>query len=455
MIGMSIFDLARRARTLTASLGLVVSVTAADVTLLGDDKLTGDIIAMDSVGTITLVSPVSGKPLLINGDRVKSVDFGISEESEDIPDQRVELVNGDILPVRVSGLENSILQAGSADLGQFGIPRELVDSVQLGIVPNRPVFIGLNSADGWTRDDGGTRNWKIQGGRYLATGQGMISRDVDLPEKFILRFELDWEAHPNFRLFFGGSSKSPREKENRYFLQFAASGFEIKRETTGNNRYTPIVMLGRAPDQFPGNSLLVEIRMDRSTGDIQLYINEELEGRYTDPVAEIPAGGHIALVSQAPQESEQTVSGFEIFEWDERGDRHRSEDRGDRKLDSLIGRYGERFGGILTGIREDKQEEGAVYLFKSDFQEDVIEMPEQEVSTIFFASEDGEKVHEELEGLILRLRGGGEMRISTCEFREKSVKVVHPLLGEMELDRAGITSLERRTIPKAEPVENR
>ncbi len=427
------------------------SASAADISLTGDDTLTGDLVAMDASGTITLVSPVSGKPLLIKGDSVKSVNFGVAKESAAVPDQRVELINGDVLPVQVNGLDDAMLLVGSADLGNFSIPREIVDSVLLGVVPERPVFLGKNSDDGWNRDSGGARNWEIRNGRYVATGQGTISRDIDLPEKFLLRFTLDWAAHPNFRMFFAGPSKSPGERANRYYLQFAGSGFEIRRESMGKNRFTPIVLLSRTPEQFPGSSVKVEIRVDRSNGAIHLYLNGELEGRYTDPIPDIPAGGHISLTSQAPQESEQTVSDFEILEWDDRGDRHRSEDRGDRKTDSLIGRYGERFGGNLTGIK--KGENGTVYLFKSDFQEDVIELPEREVSTVFFASENEETKHGEFEGLILRLRGGGEMRVSACEFGEKTVKAVHPLLGEMELARAGITSMERREIPKAEPVE--
>lgn len=450
MIGMSISDLARLA---AASMGLALTAIAADVSLVGDDKLTGDLLGMDGSGTITLVSPISEKPILVNGDRVKSVDFGVAEDIITVPDQRVELVNGDILPVQVQGLTDAMLLASSADLGDFSIPRELVDSVLLGVVPERPVFRGKDSADGWKRDSGGARNWEIQKNNYLATGQGMISRDIDLPEKFILRFALDWDAHPNFRMFFAGPSKSPGVRANRYFLQFAGSGFEIRRETMGKTRYTPIVLLRRTPNQFPGSSLKVEIRVDRSIGAVHLYLNGQLEGRYTDPIPDIPDGGHIALISQASKQSQQTVSDFEILEWDDRGDRHRSEDRGDRKTDSLIGRFGERFGGNLTSIR--KGEGGTVYFFKSDFQEAVIELPEQEVSTVFFASEDEGTKHEQLEGLILRLRGGGEMRVSACEFGEKTVKAIHPLLGEMELDRAGITSLERREIPKAEPIEDR
>ena len=438
---------------MAANILLGVSAGAADVTLTGDGKLTGEVVAMDGSGTITLVSPFSSEPLLVNGSQVRSVDFGITEDGSAVPDQRLELVNGDILPIRVEGLNDTMLLAASPDLGSFSVPREIVDSVRLGVVPERVVYDGTDNTDGWIRDPGGARNWEIGNGRYLVTGQGMISRDLALPEKFIVRFQLDWNSHPNFCIFLAGPSTPPTERANRYYLQFSGSGFEIRREMMGNARYTPIALLSRTPEQFPGSSLKVEVRVDRKAGILKLYLNGQLEGRYTDPVADVPNGGQIAMLSQAPQDSEQTVSGLEILEWDDRADRHRSEDRGDGKTDSLIGRYGERFGGSLTRIL--KGESGMVYLFKSDFQKEPVELPEQEVSTVFFASADDGVRQDEPEGLILRLRGGGEMRVSACEFGGKTVKAVHPLLGKLNIDRAGITSIERREIPKAKPVKDR
>ncbi len=450
MIGMSISNHIAFA---AAMLGLSVFTTAADVSLVGEAKLTGDVVAMDASGTITLASPVSKKPLLLNGSQVRSVDFEIADKNFIAPDQRVELINGDVLPVRVEELDGSKILVASPDLGSFRIPREFVDSVRFGMVPERMIYSGSDSMDGWNRDSGGARNWEIKDGRYLATGQGMVSRDLVLPEKFILRFQLNWNRHPNFRMFFAGPSIPPNERANRYYLQFSASGFEIRREMMGKTRYAPIVLLSRSPDEIPESTLKVEIRVDRTSGLIQLFLNGQLEGRYTDPVPDIPDGGHIAMISQAPQESEQALTNLEILEWDDRADRHRSEDRGDGKTDSLIGRFGERFGGSLAQIK--RGDSGTAYLFKSDFQKDMIELPEEEVSTIFFAASEVAAKRKKGDGRILRLRGGGDMRVSTCVFGPVTVVAVHPLLGEIKIDRAGITSIEREEIPKAEPVEDR
>ena len=365
---------------LGALLAASLSAPGAEVALRGDNKLTGEIVSMDEKGTISLVSPISENLLKVKGDEVRSVDFGMPDTSPEIPDQRVELTNGDVLPLEIEGLSSDILKASSPTMGSLNIPRDTVSSIQLGIVPERMVFSGPYGLEGWTRDVNGSRNWNAEGDSFVAQGQGTISRELDLPEKFIVRLKLRWQNHPNFRFTFADPLEPVGKRVDRYFLQFAGAGLEIKRESKGSNRYTPIVLLSRSPDQF-GNQVEIEIRVDRNRGLMHLYLDGELEGRYTDPIPDIPTGNGISLVSQAARESEQTVSDIEVLEWDDRGDRHRTEDRGDGENDSLIGRFGERFGGKLTAV--NPSEDGPVYVFKSDFQPTPIELPQEEVSTVF------------------------------------------------------------------------
>jgi hypothetical protein len=142
-----------------------------------------------------------------------------------------------------------------------------------------------------------------------------------------------------------------------------------------------------------------------------------------------------------------------ILDWDDRGDRHQSEERGDGKLDSLIGRYGERFGGNLESIRAVGA--STVYVFKSDFQREPLELPEEEVSTLFLGGQGKPSKSTTTGGLILGLRGQGSMRVSSCVLVGASVKVEHPLLGSLEFGREGISSLERILIPKEKSAKNR
>lgn len=439
-------------RLLALTFAMVASsATAADVSLKGDAKLTGEITGMTADGTITLLSPVSEKPLLLNAEQVERITFGDSGKNTAIPDQRLELSNGDILPVRVTSMEAGLLRVESPALGALAIPLEAVASLQLGIVPEKAVYLGPDGFGGWTREEGGAGSWDYEEGAFIAKGQGTLSRDVALPEKFIIRFVFNWLNHPNFQFSFADPKKRG-SKFDRYVAEFTGSGFGVFREATQRARI-PIIFLARSPEQLAKRKMQVEIRVDRTRSLMELRIDGELEGRYTDPIQPIPDGTGISLISRASIESGQTVSDIRIFAWDDRGDRHRSEERGDGKSDSLIGRHGERFGGKLESIR--KEGGSTVYVFKSDFQNDPLLLPEEEVSTVFLRGESKPSKSGTTGGLILNLRGEGTMRLTSCVLEGESVRIEHPLLGGLEFDRAGITSLERIWIPKAKPVKNR
>lgn len=434
-------------------LGIATSAMAAEVSLHGDGRLTGEVSSMDADGTIALVSPLSHEPLRIRGDKAIRVDFGVDKRDIDVSGQKLQLRNGDMLPVRVNSLDDGLLQAESEDLGRFSIPREMISTIQLGIFPQRLIYSGPLDFKDWKREKANPESWKIEGGEFVAEGQGMISRDAGLPEKFILKFSFTWSNYPNLQFRFAEPMDAGSGRVDRYLLQFAGSGLGIFRESAAKSGNVPIVFLNRASERLRDNRMDIEIRVDRSRGQLRLYVDGEMEGRYTDPMPGIPSGTGISIISRAPQESSQRIANIKVLEWDDRGDRHRTEDRGDGKSDSLIGRNGERLGGSLTGIRRDGDE--SVYLFKSDFQKEILELPEQEVSTVFIGGEGVSANDSDLEGFTLSLRGGGQMTVDSCVFDSGKVMAKHPLLGDVQIDRAGIISLVRREVPKPKPVKSR
>jgi hypothetical protein len=447
---MRIFDFQRLSALI---LGMAAcSAMAADVSLKGDAKLSGDITAIAADGTVTLLSPISENALILSADQVERIAFGNAAKSPGLPEQRIELSNGDILPVKVTSMEGGLFKVESPVLGSLAIPRDAVSSLQLGIVPKKVIYGGQKGIDGWTRDERGAQVWNYENGRFLASGQGALARDVDLPGKFILKFTFGWQNNPNFQFGFAHPPLSRGARQDKYVAEFSGSGFGVFREATNRIR-TPIILQARSPEQVAKRSMDVEIRVDRTRGLLELRIDGELVGRYTDPLEPIPAGTWVSIISNAAGESGQYLRDLMILDWDDRGDRHRSEERGDGKDDSLIGRYGERFGGKLESIRANGA--STVYVFKSDFQKEPLELPEEEVSTLFLGGQGKSSKSATTGGLILGLRGQGSMRVSSCVLEGDSVKVEHPLLGSLEFGREGISSLERIWIPKTKPANNR
>jgi hypothetical protein len=187
------------------------------------------------------------------------------------------------------------------------------------------------------------------------------------------------------------------------------------------------------------------MQVDRRDASLRLMLNGKLEGEFRDPVGSVPTGGGMALVSQASDGVVQSLRGIEVSESDVAPQRHRAEQRMAVDRESVITRKNERWTGELVGI--SATDGGRVLRFDSDFGENLLELPEADVSAVFFprnpelASSSSEVLY------LLRHAGGGILRISSCRFEADVAQVNHTLLGPLNLGRDQLRSIER-AVPK-------
>ena len=431
-----------------AALCCVCRLFADEVTLAGGtSRLTGSVRAIDEAGVLELSSALSPGPVFLKGAEVDMVTFNNGAAAAQAPSSVIELTNGDRLPAEIEALDDTKLTIFSPEAGRLEIPREAVASMQLGVERRKVIYAGPKNLDEWTGLNGALKNWTFDRGSLIASGSADAVRKVKLPQQFILRFTLKWQQKtiPNFKISFADPLKPMGEDADRYFLQFNGAGIEIKREATKGKHYNTLVQLNRTPNQYPDQQLQVEIRMNRTTARMQLFLNGEQEGVFSDPIPGVPSGSAIVLTCIPQNGASQEISGIEILELDDSRGRQRAEDRGDPKTDSLINRDDERLGGKLLEIR--KTDQGRVFRFKSDFQPDALEIADADVSTVFFAAQDA-KPPAAKHPFLLRLRGDGVLGVSSCRITAETLGADHPLLGKLEFRREGIVALER---PKSKP----
>jgi len=432
-------------------LAAAVPAHADEISLTGDASLSGTIRSINEAGVVELATAISPDPVRLRAGAVEKVVFSPPQESPDTPGAVAELVNGDLLPVSIEGLDDKSLTVTTMDAGRLVIPRTALKSVQLGVHKRKLVYSGPKNIDEWAGDAEGSRNWRFENNALVANGPAYAARDIDTPSQFVFRFSLKWQGNPNFQIYFADPLRPKGEVSDRYYLQFAGAGMELKREATKGNRYTTVILSNRTPEQFPDNALEVEIRVDRKTARLHLFLNGEPEGAGIDPVKGAPEGGGVTLVSNAPNGTEQEVRGMEILELDDSRGRHRSEERGDPKTDSLISRDDDRWGGRLSDIH--KTGDGLVFSFKSDFQDAPLELLASDVSTVFFANPEEPKKPEDPHPFVLRLQANGSLRVSSCSFTENSVSATHSLLGSLVIRRSGISELDRPDLKSKEAPE--
>ncbi len=431
---------------------LVTLVSGAEVSFLGDNKITGELTEMDAEGVVSMTTPYSEQSIRLQADKIVKIYFGKSAQKYDLPKQNLTLINGDSFPIDIRGLDDKALRITTPFLGDLDIPRQMIQSLEIGLFAKKNIYNGPNQISEWQNSADEVSKWEVINGSLVTSGRGMIYRDMKLPENYSVRFKISWEDNPNFRFYFGDptdySAKTTigGKAVNRYYIQYAKAGMEIKREssskTSNKTSYSTVGLIQRSPQEFVKKELLIEVRVNRKEGRLDLYLNDILEGRYADSSPDVPSGTAISFSAQATDENKLSISDIEVSEWDISGDRFRSEERGDTKEDSVIGRNGERFGGRLLSISNG--DKGMVYRFKSNYQEEPKDLPEFEVSSIYFATVSDVEF-EKLDGFSLFFQGRGSIQVSKCIFNESSLSVTHPLLGEIQINRNAISRLERHT----------
>ena len=404
-------------------------------------RLSGTVRSISETGAVELASELSPEPLWLKNEAVSKIGFTEQDTKAATAPALVELVNGDCLPVSIESMDDLKLVVISPDAGRLEIPRGLLKSMQVGVQNRKQIYQGPKNANDWDSSDP-SKKWDFENGSLVANKSSISAKKLELPERFVLRFTMKWEpkTQPNFKIYFADPLLEMGEVADRYFMTFNSAGIKIQRESTKGRRYNSLKILNRTPNQFPNNELRVELRVNRKTNRIQLLLNEVEEDIIPDPIAKAPIGGGVVFEAHPTRDSPLRIQNIEVLEDDDARTRHRRENRGDGKNDSLISTEDDRWSGSLTRIR--KTESGAVFTFASDFQKEALEIPEASVSTVFFKTqEDKEKTV--TSPFILRLRGDGSLSLSSCTLGETIASAVHPLLGQLDIHRTGITGLEK------------
>ena len=413
---------------------------ADEIRLAGDESLSGSIVSISEGGIVELTSPISPDPIRLNSGAVEKVLFSPHSDTQTSATAMMELINGDRLPVILSAIDENFLTVMTEYSGVLTIPRKISKSLQLGIRHSQVFYTGPQNLDEWTSGAEANQAWRFENQALVANGQAYVARKFTLPIQFSVAFTLKWQGNPNFQVSLADPLTAKSKPTDRYLLQFGANGFELKRESSSGTRYSNVILSNRTPDQFPDQSIDIQLKVDRKSSRLQLWINGVLDASGIDPVAEPPAGGGIAFTSQMANGNELVVKSIRVADFDDSRERHLAEKRGESKADSLISRDEERWSGKL--LNTHKSPEGLIFSFKSDFQLEPLEIPESEVSTLFFSMAEPQASALEDHSFILRLHENGHLKVGSCSFSETSVKAKHSLLGELILSRSRITALE-------------
>lgn len=404
--------------------------------------LSGTVRSMDEAGTVELTTNLSPEPLRIPGNSIDSIRFGENAGANLPASTMVRLVNGDRLPVTIESMDKQTLTALSPDAGRVLIPRTCVESMQFFSQPAKTLYKGPREAREWQSPDA-NRSWIFDENSLSTHAAAFAFRKFDLPEQFVFRFSLKWDpkTQPNFKISFADPILDTGTAADRYFLQFNSAGLEIKRESSTGKRYNSLHVNPQTPDQFAGQELRISLRVDRKSRQLHLSLNEAREITISDPVEKAPTGSGISFEGNAAKDATIRIQNIEIEQNNLPGNRLDKTIQADRKTDWLVSQDGEKWSGEITEIR--KTDTGSLFLLSSDTQKTPLALPGSKIAAVYFkkpeAAGDGEKPS----SITLRLKGDGRLSSTSCTLGATSASLNHPLLGKLEIQRTGITHLEK------------
>lgn len=421
-------------------LALSLSSSAEDlVTLKNGDHFTGKISGL-SKGIIELTSPHSETPLSIISEELSSLTFS-PKPTQDAPEHRqlVNLRNGDALPGNVSALNDQTLTLHTWFAGELEIPRNLIDSLYFEAAPQRLIYQGPDDLSKWSQDDG----WRTSNNKFYASGSGSLARDFELPEDYLVSFDLTWKSTPSFRFHFGTQASTGRDNDNGYYLNLTSGGFTLERveKIDAKPQLRSLGGPNIPANDFEDNKATVELRISRSQKVIYLYLNGDFAGQYYDPVTLAPSGGQIIFESRSSSSRQYTIENIVIREWDSMTRRLNRETHIDEETDTLATDEGDLFTGEI--YRREMVDERAIYRMKIPLSKDPVPIPEDRCSVLYFLkselSEPTESTYQ------VTISTNGSLSLSDLILSDADMKAKHPLLGDLTLDRRVLRDLKNRS----------
>ncbi len=273
--------------------------------------------------------PDAAVPLVFGLPHCTEVHLGAAAPLASLPAHlcHVRLVNGDELSGALVSLDAASLVLDTWFAGRLKLPRASVRSLTPAAEPGTVIYDGPTGLDGWTLGkvqglaDAG--QWRFVNGAFVATQSASIARDVKLPDRACLEFEMAWRGTFNLAIALYTDSMQPvslRAKESEpefgpfYSLQLNNPVISLLHVS----RPDPLRQLGQSIVSMfnQTNRARIAIKTDRKENLIAIYADGALLKTWQDPDGFKAKGTGLRFVHQGA--GAIRIAGLRVTEWDGR-----------------------------------------------------------------------------------------------------------------------------------------
>jgi hypothetical protein len=263
------------------------------------DMLYGKLLEIQAGNVVRWQHADATEPIDFKPENVAQIDFAPRPLTAGRTDYscKLWLANGDTLAGNLVGCDTDALTLDTWYAGQLKIPRRALQTLAFNArTPN--VLDGLTGLDGWTLGNAvkglvdGAGQWMYRNGAFYADKAASIARDVKLPDRAQIQFDLAWRGPLNLAIALYTDSLQPIlliDKENGpdfggfYSLRFASTVFVALEPI---RKKDPRRILG---DQMFIQSLTqkdrvhVDLRMSKADRQVALFLDGALIKDWIDP----------------------------------------------------------------------------------------------------------------------------------------------------------------------------
>ncbi|NNC88589.1 MAG: hypothetical protein HKN82_09050 [Akkermansiaceae bacterium] len=417
-------------------------------------------------------SPVTGMLNFVNGDRLSGVPGDLNDDGnlvwtagdilhqpvqirlDTILDMRLEggpaepageaghhallsLTNGDTVRGQLAGLDEEYVTLDTAYAGKMRVKRTMASGLEV-VRFERALYSGPDSLDNWTVS-GEPGAWSFHNGHLVARKGAGISREMELPERARLSFDLAWRNSLRFRLLLFSDDPKTTQPANCYDL-VCQRRFVYMRKRWSTNASTGSRIIGQSAnirELAESEKVSIDFYIDRKAGNIAFYVDGRQAQVWSDQDPnEGDFGNWMHFVSEDFYPIR--ISRMQVSPW--KGDLPENADL--QPDDDILEEDGQQIrlqnGDLVIG--EVGEIEDGVLSIKTKHAD--IAIPVERMRTVNLSGSEFEEPKRMKGDVRAWLREGGRLTFRLDAFRDGRIKGYSQTFGDAEFDLSAFSRLE-------------
>lgn len=294
--------------------------------LLDGSTLHGALDGLEPGRAVNWKHPAAKTPLQLKPDNLRQIRFGKAEKPPIAANTTCRLMfdNGDEVFGHLVSMDAETVELDTAFAGRLKAPRSSVQSIRFLWKGFAATYEGPTGPDDWAISPS-KDVWRYEDGGFLSTAVGSLGRDVNLPGKSRITFDIAWTGQLSLAFAIYTDSVERFDFGASSYMFYIGSGYvNVQRVQSGVG--TTHIGQAQVPSMRERNKARMEFRCNRETATIALYVDGEFITQWRDQGGFVAKGEGICFFSQRMGPM-MKLTNVRVSEWDGRDDKQMPEVR--------------------------------------------------------------------------------------------------------------------------------